>query len=116
MIHSKCDAPVSASDKRSVLPDDVMKYQVCFIVAIDGSRNIRNDTPLGMRCNVTLSSRFYFIFFSLRPLRSERSAHLHFSLSMDRKAEDGRCRLRLSVIPWNRTCYCKLLLVRICDR
>jgi len=35
MIHLKYDAPVFASDKRFVLPDDVMKYQVCFIVAIE---------------------------------------------------------------------------------
>lgn len=68
MIHSKYDAAVSASDKRLVLPDDVMKYQVCFIVAIDGSRSIRNDTPQGMKCNVTLSRRGFISFFFLSSL------------------------------------------------
>jgi len=93
------------------LLDDVMKYRVCFIIAIGGSRNIRNDTPQGMEFNVTHVTRLtlysiYIYFFSSSLAVGKKRAFA--SLSADRKAEDRRCRLRQSVIPWNRTCYCKL--------
>lgn len=70
----------------------------------------------GLKCNVTYVSRglcfILYIFLSL-VVGEERA---FASLWTDREAEDGRGRLRLSVIPWNRTCYTVNWRACICDR
>jgi len=59
---------------------------------------MRNDTPQGMKCNVTFVAVLFHFFFSFVPC-GRKEARICISLLADRKAEDGQYRLRLSVIP-----------------
>lgn len=73
---------MSVSDKRFVLLDNVMKYQVCFIVAIDEIYETIHHRGWSV---MLLSRRGFIPFFFLRPLRSEKSAHLHLSRRIEKR-------------------------------